>query len=136
MRSGASGFGVANTEADAIRSVGKGWPILMLGACLPEEWPTAIRDQVHLTLSDLSEAKALARLALSLGKEARVHAKVDTGMGRLGLGHAEAARTICEIRRLPGLRLDGVYTHYASVEDDAALSENLQAKRFGAVWTG
>src|SRR6478672_740492 len=45
MQSGTDVFGVANlAEARAIRSVGKGWPSLMLGACLPHEMETAVRD--------------------------------------------------------------------------------------------
>src|SRR5215212_6234170 len=54
MQSGTDIFGVANlTEAEAIRSVGRGWPILMLGACLPHEVPLAVRDDVRPTISSL-----------------------------------------------------------------------------------
>src|SRR5258706_5069460 len=61
MQSGTDVFGVANlAEAAAIRSVGKGWPILMLGPCLPEEVELAVRDQVMPTLSSLVEAEAFS----------------------------------------------------------------------------
>src|ERR1051325_12180037 len=60
MQSGTDIFGVANlVEAQAIRGVGAGWPILMLGACLPEEMDAAVRDDVMPTISSLSEARAL-----------------------------------------------------------------------------
>ena len=64
MQSGTDIFGVANlAEARDIRSVGQGWPILMLGACLPDEVAQAVRDDVRPTLSTLTEARAFAREA-------------------------------------------------------------------------
>src|SRR3954447_17351027 len=91
MQSGTDVFGVANlAEARAIRSVGKGWPILMLGAALPEEVETALRDEVMPTISSLEEAKQFSAAAVRLRKRARLHIKVDTGMGRLGVAPQEA----------------------------------------------
>src|SRR5512141_1430789 len=64
MQSGTDVFGVANlVEAQAIRSVGKGWPILMLGACLPDEFELAVREGVMCTLSSLDEAQRLSAAA-------------------------------------------------------------------------
>src|SRR4051812_36721 len=80
MQSGTDVFGVANlAEAHAIRSVGKGWPILMLGACLPHEVETAVRDQVSVTVSSLEEAKQFSAAATRIGRQALVHLKIDTG---------------------------------------------------------
>src|SRR5262245_57107632 len=85
MQSGTDIFGVANlTEAHAIRTVGKGWPILMLGACLPDEIESAVHDDVQPTISSLKEARAFSVSAMRHHKTARIHLKVDTGMGRLG----------------------------------------------------
>ncbi len=124
MQSGTDVFGVANlNEARAIRSVGKGWPILMLGACLPDEVDTAVKDQVMPTISTLEEAE---RFSLSAGKLRRVvdvHLKVDTGMGRLGAKPEEAVRLAQAIVQLPNLNLRGIYSHYASAEDDARYSK-------------
>src|SRR3954467_3382156 len=86
MQSGTDIFGVANlAEAHAIRSVGKGWPILMLGACLPDEIDVAVRDDVMPTISSLAEAVAFNEVAKQQRKFALIHVKVDTGMGRLGV---------------------------------------------------
>src|SRR5258706_16114982 len=58
MQSGTDVFGIANlTEAQSIRAVGRGWPILMLGACLPFEVETAVREDVMPTISTLEEAE-------------------------------------------------------------------------------
>ncbi len=124
MQSGTDIFGVANlAEARAIRSVGEGWPILMLGACLPGEVEGAVRDQVMPTISSLEEAERFSAAATKLGKRAAVHVKVDTGMGRLGVRPEAACELIERVRQLPGITLQGLYTHFSSVEDDAAFSQ-------------
>jgi alanine racemase len=133
MQSGTDVFGVANlSEAHAIRAVGRGWPILMLGACLPDEIESAVRDDVRPTLSSLAEAKAFAAAAARHRKTFPVHLKVNTGMNRLGAEPAEALRLAEAIRELPRLRLEGLYTHYAAAEDDGQFSAR-QTTRFQAV---
>jgi alanine racemase len=123
MQSGTDIFGVANlTEARAIRSVGRGWPILMLGACLPDEVEAAVRDDVMPTISSLAEAERFSSVAAKIGKVTQVHAKIDTGMGRLGAHPEGALQLIRKIKACQSLKLQGIYTHFASVEDDAELS--------------
>jgi alanine racemase len=120
MQSGTDVFGVANLiEAAHIRTVGAGWPVLMLGACLPEEYDRAVRDDVMLTLSTPEEARCLAAAAERCGRRALVHLKVDTGMSRLGVIPEAAPALARSVLRLPALRLRGIYTHFAAVEDDA-----------------
>jgi alanine racemase len=123
MQSGTDVFGVANlAEAQAIRAVGRGWPILMLGACLPDEVEWAVRDAVMPSLSSLEEARRFSAAAVKFKKNARVHLKVDTGMGRLGVPADQAGELLEQVRRLPQLELQGLYTHFASVEDDPDFS--------------
>ena len=133
MQSGTDVFGVANlTEARAVHSVGKGWPVLMLGACLPDEVEPAVAEGVMPTISSLAEAKWFSRAAARLRKIVVIHIKVDTGMGRLGVAPANARKLIIQVNRLPGLKLEGLYTHYSSVEDDAGFSR-AQRQRFEKV---
>ena len=130
MQSGTDIFGVANlVEAQAIRSVGRGWPILMLGACLPDEVEWAVREEVTPTISSFEEAKRFSAAALRAQKTMPIHLKVDTGMGRLGIATEQAAALFHEAEQLPGIRIQGIYTHYASVEDDADFSRR-QRERF------
>lgn len=130
MQSGTDMFGVANlTEARAIRSVGKGWPVLMLGALLPDEIETAVRDGVRATISTAEEARELSEVATRLHRRAIAHLKVDTGMGRLGCAPKAAIELARLLNELPGVQLEGLYTHYAAAEDDAEFSAT-QAKRF------
>src|SRR4051812_44811603 len=124
MQSGTDVFGVANlAEARAIRSVGKGWPILMLGACLPHEMETAVRDQIMVTISSLSEAEAFGSVAARIGKTAQAHLKLDTGMGRLGAKPKEAPALLEKLDILHGISVSGLYTHYAAAESDAVFTK-------------
>jgi len=130
MQSGTDVFGIANlTEAQSIRAVGRGWPILMLGACLPFEVETAVRDDVMPTISTFEEAQRFSQAAARLGKVARLHLKVDTGMGRLGVEPKHAPALWKEIKGLPGIEIAGLYTHYSSVEDDPIFSR-AQKRQF------
>jgi alanine racemase len=133
MQSGTDIFGVANlAEAQAIRSVGKGWPILMLGACLPHEIPAAVRDQVMPTISSIDEAEKFSTAAARFGQRLAVHVKVDTGMGRIGVKPHDALALLQKVAALPSLELQGIYTHFSSVEDDAPYSRG-QLKVFSEV---
>jgi alanine racemase len=130
MQSGTDIFGVANlAEARAIRSVGQGWPILMLGACLPGEVADAVHDEVMPTISTAEEAQWFSRAAMRQRRLVRVHLAVDTGMGRLGVTPAGAADLADQIRSLPGMKLEGMFTHFASSEDDADFTQ-IQVEQF------
>ena len=123
MQSGTDIFGVANlAEAHVIRNVGKGWPILMLGACLPDEVERAVQDNVMPTISMPAEAELFSKVATKLNATVRAHVKVDTGMGRLGVAPDQASKLIRRVQGLASLKVEGIYTHYASAEDDAAYS--------------
>jgi alanine racemase len=87
---------------------------------------TAVRDDVMPTLSSLEEARRFSESAIRHHKTVAVHLKVDTGMGRLGCPPKQAFDLAREIQELPGLRLEGLYTHFSSVEDDAAFTRKQQ----------
>jgi alanine racemase len=125
MHSGTDIFGVANlAEARAIRSVGKGWPILMLGACLPTEVDAAVRDGIMPTISTLEEAKLFSSSAVRQKKSVVVHLKIDTGMGRLGAPPDSAAALLKNLDQLPAIAVKGIYTHYSASEDDAEFTRH------------
>jgi alanine racemase len=124
MQSGTDLFGVANlTEARAIRSIGQGWPILLLGACLPEEVETAVRENLTATISSLEEAEQFSNAAKRVKKSALLQLKIDTGLGRLGVPPEKAAALLADIERLPGVLVNGLFTHYSSSEDDPAFTQ-------------
>jgi alanine racemase len=120
---GTDWLGVANVaEGTAIREAGVRLPILLLSATLPGEMAEAVREKLTLTLSSFEEAKRLDRIARGLGRQADVHFKIDTGMGRLGCWHAEAREELALIRGLSGLNVKGLCTHFASADDNVGLT--------------
>jgi alanine racemase len=124
---------VANlTEAQVIRSVGKGWPILMLGACLPSEVSAAVRDDVMPSISNFEEAQCFSEAATKMKKEIPVHVKVDTGMGRIGVRPEQALDFLKQVRGSKGIIVQGIYTHFSSAEDNPGVSAQ-QLKSFRGV---
>ncbi|NCG08553.1 MAG: alanine racemase [Verrucomicrobia bacterium] len=130
MQCGVDYFAVANTrEAALIREMGAGWPILILSPVLPEEAPDLIRDDLTATISDFTEAQRLNTLAHSKNTTLKVHLKIDTGMGRLGVWHEQALKLYEAIKAMPSLRLEGIYTHFSSADSDPEFTET-QRQRF------
>jgi alanine racemase len=101
----------------------------MLGVCLPEETDSAVRDDVALTVSSAEDLHRIADSAKRLRRVAAVHLKVDTGMGRLGAAPRDAVNLLREILAAERVRVEGLYTHFSSAEDDAAFTA-MQWKRF------
>ncbi len=133
LQAGIDRFAVANVEeAGQLREIGPEAEILVLSPALPEEWSRAVESGLDLTLSSEDEAEGLAALAAARGARARVHLKVDTGMGRAGAWHEEAPALLARILELPALELRGLYTHFAHADGDPALTAE-QRRRFAAV---
>lgn len=129
MQCGVHHFAVANvTEASEIRQMGAGWPILVLGPVLPYEIERLFEDDLVCTVSTFSEAEQLDAMAQQRETRLKIHLKIDTGMGRLGVWHEEAESLIQQIRTMPGLEIEGIYTHFSSADSDPDYTE-LQRKR-------
>jgi Alr-MurF fusion protein len=121
LNNGAYCCGVASVnEAIRMRQGGVDAPILVLGYTPAWLAKQALLHDVTLTLYDADVARAYSRAATELRRIARIHVKVDTGMGRLGLLPDQLVPFVQGIRDLPGLDLEGVFTHF-SVADDANL---------------
>ena len=86
---------------------------LVLGMVAPQQMEAAVRAGVIVTAYSLSMAEALSDAARAVGSLARVHIKLDTGLHRLGLNADRAAGDALAICRLPGLRVEGLFTHLA-----------------------
>jgi alanine racemase len=130
MHAGADLFAVANiTEAAQLRELGPGWPILLLSPLLPDEDRFAAENDLAVTVSTEDEVARLDKAGRDAGREVSVHLKIDTGMGRLGVWHEEAPALVRRIKAASHLRLSGVFTHFASPDDDAAFTEE-QRRRF------
>lgn len=111
-------LGVATSdEAIALRSSGIKIPILLFGAILRGEVLAILRYDITATVPSLEVARFLSICARRLGKKVKIHTKIDTGMGRLGVWHKEALCFIKEIKRYRNLELEGIYTHLPSADE-------------------
>lgn len=120
-RLGVDWFGVAApSEALVLRRAGVTGNVLLLTPVRePATVAALLAANVSLVVTDGPSLDAItAALPGSGGHAARLHLKVDTGMGRLGLGWRQAADLAQRIDRARGVRLEGVWTHCANSEDD------------------
>ncbi|MBI4830344.1 MAG: alanine racemase [Candidatus Lindowbacteria bacterium] len=120
-RAGAAMLGVALVEEGIeLRRAGIRLPILVQTCIGASEIEAALRDDLTLTVISYEFAKRVSQSAVKAGITANVHADIDTGMGRIGFSPAAAAEEIARVSQLPGIRLEGVYTHCAQseLEDD------------------
>ncbi len=134
LNNGATWLGVACLgEAIDLREAGIAAPILALGYTPPWQARESVRHGVSTTLYSSDLAAALARAAADLGRPARVHVKVDTGMGRLGLWPSEVLPFVRCLRDLPGLEVEGLFTHFAAADAADLSYTREQLAAFGAV---
>lgn len=119
LREGATMLGVASLEeGKSLREKGIAAPILILGHTDHRQNPSLLKNRLTPTVLNWETAVALSRLARSQGKQIPVHVKLDTGMGRLGLGQPrEALHFLEKVATLPGTMLEGVYTHFAAADE-------------------
>ena len=125
QEAGASWFGVSNLdEAMQIRNAGIVAPILILAYTPPEEAARLAAYSVSQAVLTREYAAQLSREADSAGVQVRIHVKIDTGMSRVGLLYQSAgdrAQTVedaAAIVRLPGLIPEGIFTHFASADEE------------------
>jgi Alr-MurF fusion protein len=128
LNNGAGMLGVASlSEAVVLREAGNTAPVLILGYTPAWQAREAILRDVRVTVYDLDIARALDRAAADLGATVRVHVKVDTGMGRLGLLPDEVGAFFDAIRGLEHVQVEGIFTHFsvADSEDKAYTRDQL-----------
>ncbi|SMB89142.1 alanine racemase [Thermanaeromonas toyohensis ToBE] len=118
LEEGAAFLGVATVEeALALRQAGFKTPILLLGPPPLEAAGSVVEQDIAATIFSLPQAEALAREAFRQKKIAKVHIKVDTGMGRIGLRGAEEVLSFCrKIAEWP-LFIEGIFTHFACADE-------------------
>jgi alanine racemase len=118
-------------EALTITRLGIEKPVAILGHTPVERIESVARNGYRQVLYRLDVAKALSDSARKLQTTARVHLKIETGTNRQGIQLNDLPAFIGELEKLPGLEVDGVYTHFANIEDtlDPSFAES-QAQKF------
>ena len=144
LQNGAYCLGVARIdEATQLRQAGLKAPILIFGYTPPQFAETLIDGEFTQTVYSPKTASALSEQAIRKGKKIKVHIKVDSGMGRLGLllpglsdGSADDMAApdpvgeVDAITRLSGLEVEGVFTHFATADSADTSYANRQLDRF------
>ena len=113
------GYAVATAEeAFALRDSNIRKPILILGYTFPYSYERLIKDDIRPTVFMLDSAKELSDQAVKSGKKCRIHIKIDTGMTRIGIHpDDDGIELIRQIAALPGLEIEGVFTHFATADE-------------------
>ncbi len=130
---GADWLGVARLEeAVWLREEGITGPILVLGYTAPQRASEAAHYDVSLTVYDRSLAAQLNRQAAGLKQKIKVHAKLDTGMGRLGELVENSQDLLRAIAGSENLELEGLFTHFARADEPERPETAEQIQRFSA----
>ena len=131
VQAGATWCGVARLEeAIALRRAGINCQILVLGYTSPDRTAEAVNHNISLTIYDQQMGEAYAEQAERFGGGLRLHIKVDTGMGRLGISPDTALEFIEKISKLPQINIEGIFTHFARADEPDAGTTEKQLARF------
>lgn len=132
---GARDFGVAEPfEALELKKVlNQNANIQILSSILPDEIEEMVEADIILPIIDLPSAQLISQVAVKLGKKARVHFKLDTGMGRLGILADEALETIEKVRNLSNLETEGIFSHCPMAYDPKDPFTAKQIARFKSI---
>jgi alanine racemase len=144
LQNGAEYLGVARIhEAVELRKAGLKAPILIFGYSSPASAPALIEYDLIQTVYSPSTARELSEQAARRGKKIKVHIKVDSGMGRLGLLLEDPAGKVSQnnpssgtvsdveaISRLGNLEVEGIFTHFATADSADKSYANRQLERF------
>jgi alanine racemase len=124
---GVDGLMVGNfREALALRKAGVRATILNFGPAFAAE-PRSLIEQELSQVVFTADVETLASEARRLGKEARIHVLIDTGLGRLGVPHHQAPSFIEKLSRLAGIRIEGVMTAFTEDRDFDPVPSSLPA---------
>lgn len=118
-------------EAMELRTSGITNPILILGYTSPDRFQELLLNDLEQTIFQLPVAEKLSHSAVEIGKVAKIHIKVDTGMTRLGISAcSESIEIVKQIANLPNIEIRGIYSHNACADLRDKTCEENQKKRF------
>jgi alanine racemase len=114
-----AGFAVSLIEEGSeLRDAGIAQPILVMGPALSGGYDEIVGKNLTAVVSDVADLAGLARAAHDRGRRVRVHVKVDTGMGRLGVRPERFDEMLDRIQAMPSLEVTGLMTHFACADSD------------------
>jgi alanine racemase len=120
-------------EALLLRESGIKSPILVLGGILGTQIPHFLEYDLALTASSVEKLKLIDEAAEEVGKTAKVHLKIDTGMERIGVHYYSAEPLLEESLRCKNIVIEGIFSHFANADAQDLASARLQLERFNQV---
>lgn len=139
---GINSFGVATLpEALELRDAHDDAGIFILGVLLPESNDIIVERRIDVAVSSYAYAKTLSDDAVKAGKTAGIYIALDTGMGRIGFLTysdeliAESVKEVAAVAKLPNLEIKGVFSHFATADEQDKAYARLQYDRFAAFCT-
>ncbi len=126
-RAGGRTFGVAEVwEGVTLRRAGLQGEIVVLLGGPPESYGDIINHKLTPVVYDVDFITGLSHEAARKNTEVRVHLKVDVGMGRLGILPAEVESYVSLIKRLPGITLSGLLSHFPLADETGAVEKTQE----------
>lgn len=133
LLNGADYLAVASmSEALTLRNAGINAPILVMSYTPIQAIRQAVRQNITVTVYDMELAREYDRLARENGGRLKVHIKIDTGMGRIGVLAGGAMPFFRHLLKLGNLEIEGLYTHFANADSDPAATTE-QTRLFKSV---
>lgn len=127
-----SGYAAATVEeAFILRKAGLKKSILILGYTFPYSYEELIRQEICPAVFRMDSAEELAACARKVGKNVRVHVKVDTGMSRVGIRPDESGIAFVDkLIHMNGIEVEGIFTHFARADEADKTNAREQLARF------
>jgi alanine racemase len=136
LANGADALGVAILdEGIALRQAGISAPVLVFGGVLDYQVPAYLQHNLTLTVTCVENLQGIDEAARKMRTKAKVHIKVDTGMGRLGVPYYEAEKLLEASLHCAYVQVEGIYSHFANADAADLSYASLQVERFNHVLT-
>jgi alanine racemase len=117
-------------EAIRLRQEGVTAPVLVLGGIVGSQIPRFLEHDLTLTASSVDKLSAIDACAAAMGRRARVHLKIDTGMERIGVHWYSAERLLAHSLTTRHVEVEGIFTHFATADEPELAHARLQLERF------
>lgn len=132
LQNGGDRLAVATlSEAIELRNANMKVPILILGYTPESQFSSVIEHDITQAIYNYESAKVFSKTATILGKTGIIHLKVDSGMGRIGfLPTEESIEEIIKILKLQNIKVEGIFTHFATADETDKSYTRLQYERF------
>lgn len=129
------GYAVATSDEGVnLRTNGVTKPVIILGYTHESQYEKIVENDLRPAIFTFEDAKKLSDVACSESKKAKIHIKIDTGMSRIGFHpDKDSVKVISDISRLPGIEIEGIFTHFYASDETDKTSAYEQYKIFNII---